>query len=603
MLRQTVRLLVCLLIMSGGFATAAAAAAATFDGDALADMPLYDASTGTWRVLTSVSGYRSSFTIYWGGPQYTPVPADYDGDGRIDIAVFAGAWYVLTSSSNFTTAMIVQVTPALGAPIRPVPGDYDHDGKADFAVMADDGSLTVRKSTNGSQWTISMPQLADDYLYADYCPVAVRGDFDGDGIADVALYRRATGRWKILTSSSNFQSIVAFTLGGPDYAAVTGDYDGDGKADPAVYNGATGEWKYLQSTTNTVATVGWGGTGFAPVPGDYDGDGKNDFGVYSSALGEWFVLETSTGLTTTLRAVWGTPVESPVTMTPVRSLPSLTKQATDYDGDGASDIAVYQPSSGTWTILTSSSRFMQTMTITWSGGPGDVPVPADYDMDGKTDLATYNPASGVWSIRPSYSLTPYTVTLGDPGDIPVPSPFIRPSEVTVYTPSTGRWRHVDAVGRGTFEFFFGSASDTPIPWAFGGSAFGRAGLYNAASGYWKVLSPNANPSLWQQGWGGPGYTPVPGDYDGDGQPDLSVCVKATGNCYVLKSGFNYASAFGLSWGAPLDRPISGDYDGDGLDDMANYDSATGQWSIRLSSSNYTLTLHRTLGGPGYLAPR
>ena len=65
--------------------------------------------------------------------------------------------------------------------------------------------------------------------------------------------------------------------------AVTADYDGDGKADIAVYR--SGTWYRTRSSTGTYDTVNFGIPGDIPAPADFDGDNKADVAVFRPSTG------------------------------------------------------------------------------------------------------------------------------------------------------------------------------------------------------------------------------------------------------------------------------------------------------------------------------
>jgi hypothetical protein len=240
--------------------------------------------------------------------------------------------------------------------------DFDGDGKADIGIYRD-GVWSISRSSDGGNTVVGLGS-------ASHIPVPA--DYDGDGKTDEAVY--SNGVWTIIRSSDGGTTVVGW--GGPGYIPVPADYDGDGKADIAVYR--DGVWSILRSSDGGNTLVGWGGPAFTPVPADYDGDGKADIVVYSN--GVWSIVRSSDGGNTVVG--WGGPSFIPV--------------LGDYDGDGKADIAVYHPS-GVWSIKRSSDS--GNTVVGWGGAAQDMPVPADYDGDGKTDIGIYR--DGAWSIKRS----------------------------------------------------------------------------------------------------------------------------------------------------------------------------------------------------------
>ncbi len=63
----------------------------------------------------------------------------------------------------------------------------------------------------------------------------------------------------------------------------------------------------------------------------------------------------------------------------------------DYDGDGASDIALFRGSTGLWAV--------KGMSRIYFGTASDLPASGDFDGDGTSEIALFRPADSLWAVR------------------------------------------------------------------------------------------------------------------------------------------------------------------------------------------------------------
>lgn len=78
----------------------------------------------------------------------------------------------------------------------------------------------------------------------------------------------------------------------------------------------------------------------------------------------------------------------------------VVNAASDFDGDGVSDIAVWRTTTGQWFVLPSSTGYNFDKHFSRQLGlPGDIPVPGKYDGDNRTDMAVFRPRTGEWFFR------------------------------------------------------------------------------------------------------------------------------------------------------------------------------------------------------------
>ena len=214
--------------------------AADYDGNGTTDIAVWRPSTGEWFV-------RGYAPVVWGQAGDMPVPADYDGNGTAELAVWrpsSGVWYVKDVA-----------TELWGMPGDiPVPADYDGNGTADIAVF--------RRST--ATWYVRS-QFAEVWGLPGDLPVPL--DRSGDGRVELAVYRPSTGTWHIRNRATNTSEQIVWGAPGDRPVGVRmpvlfrnpTDFDGDGRADLTIFRPSSRTWFTDRSPVPVHSPAPYGG--------------------------------------------------------------------------------------------------------------------------------------------------------------------------------------------------------------------------------------------------------------------------------------------------------------------------------------------------------
>ena len=225
-----------------------------------------------------------------------PAPADYDGDGTTDIATFradsditpgAAQWFILPSGPNpggfpTTDGAFPVVFGATGGTDLPAPADYDGDGRADIATFrpvsdlhpgAADWFILPSGPNPGFRTTAGAFNVT--FGAAGNADQAAVADYNGDGRDDIVAFRSVSdlapgsSQWFVLPSagaSPGFGGGFPVTFGQAGDIAAVGDYDRDGRPDLAVFAPDTGRWTIRSGLDGTDRDETFGQTGGGVVP-------------------------------------------------------------------------------------------------------------------------------------------------------------------------------------------------------------------------------------------------------------------------------------------------------------------------------------------------
>ena len=286
-----------------------------------ADRTAQELRQAKWQLLAAdIEGADINEFIY-GRKDAIPVAGDWDGDGITDIGVYvAGDWYLdLDGDGRWDRT---DLWAQLGSQEDlPVTGDWDGDGKTDIgifgpawprdpiAVLHEPGLPDAEnhptriagkvknvppreeEATSGAR-LLKQPRAVDGrtdlidhvFYYGDAGDTPVAGDWNGDGIRTVGVFR--DGAW-VLDSNGDGQldsSDHQIQLGQAGDRPIVGDWDGDGIEELGVFR--AGQWLVdLDNSGDLKALDGAFATednAAMPIPGDWDGDGHDEPGLYTA---------------------------------------------------------------------------------------------------------------------------------------------------------------------------------------------------------------------------------------------------------------------------------------------------------------------------------
>ncbi|MCP4212939.1 MAG: hypothetical protein GY764_15885 [Halieaceae bacterium] len=297
-----------------------------------------------------------------------------------------------------------------------ITGDWDGDGKSDVAGWTGSGWRSWHAdglSSNEVQFT----------EYTNNIPAAVtggapllKGDFDGDGLDDLAAWDGSAWQFVRATGASgnsfDFAAISSDLggLGGGDTGKmIVGDFDGDGRTDVAAWDGSA--WvTYISNGTSTALNFAnvsnnlgslVAGDAGSLLSGDFDGDGKSDLASRESDTSNWVVWISAgvSGDALTFQEVTNNSLGYAVDST-------VPRVAADFSGDGKSDVlALLDQEFSAWLSQAAPGgdavpfRVVPANGKQFSGSfPADTLI-GDFDGDGKADYASLNELGDGWRFQ------------------------------------------------------------------------------------------------------------------------------------------------------------------------------------------------------------
>ncbi len=368
-----------------------------------------------WTFVTDVAGgpggtFYARQEYQLGSTAYFVVPADYDGDGDIDLA--AGRRDNVTVLNNDGLGGLTLLTDI------PLPGDpvirnlfaSDLDGNGSVDLVATSGGDTVFFLLNDGNAGFT-PQAV--HYHGGHFGSSAGGDFDGDGDIDLAvinsdIYPYSLGAVSILLNDGlgDFSVGSTYPLNSKPSRVVAADLDGDGDLDLACSNYGSNTVSILLNDGSGSFTAGGSlESGCGPgaiVAADFDADGAVDLAVYNGCAYTISVFMNNHDGSFADKVDYGSGKRG------------ATIIAGDFDGDGDQDIIAV---SGDFFFFRNNGNGQFSLPLSFAMDNGAAsPAAADFDNDGDLDLAVTYHATKIAIAANGRCVDGESDGFGDPGN-------------------------------------------------------------------------------------------------------------------------------------------------------------------------------------------